>query len=213
MAGGGTLIKIRWIHRGIEINRERTFNEMDTARTTKHHRLRESVTPEPVAEPSYPDIIIAIFHVDTHTEPIEFHWAFFVQNPGKDFGVKSHATDISDSWEYGTGPFTLVTSESVAAAVIIGQIPATRSLDDLDRILKSIPMNVIPDEEKDREDKFDCRVWLREGVRRLIKEGWIRCRDVYALEDEVQLHGEAACEEMNRGTYTSLMIHKSRYSS
>jgi len=164
------------------------------------------------SKPVYPNITIAVFYVDTVSEPLEFHWAFFVQYPDRDHGLKVHATDISDQWEYDTWPFTLSASESVAAAVIIGQVPPGRTMGDFETILKKVPMNVIPAEDVDREDSFDCKVWLRGGVRQLCREGWIACKDVYALEDEVQLYGEAACKEMNQGTFTSFSIYSSRFS-
>jgi hypothetical protein len=197
------------------------------SQTNSKDPRRKSATPGPgpeagpvaanvemtIAKPTYPDIVVAIFHVDTLSEPIEFHWAFFVQYPGKEHGLKLHATDISDYWEFDTWPFTLSSSESVAAAVVIGQVPPNRTIEDLERILKSIPMDVVPVEDSHWADKFDCRIWLREGVRRLVREGWIKCRDVNALEDEVQMYGEATCRELNRGTPNPLRIQKSRFSS
>src|ERR1700749_4775618 len=108
-----------------------------TGRTKRRPTVPISIPVVPPSSSTDPNetkdrwnIIIAVFHVDTVSEPLEFHWAFFIQYPGKDHGLKLHATDISDYWEYDAWPFTLSTSDSVAAAVIIGQIPSDRKAED-----------------------------------------------------------------------------------
>lgn len=184
-----------------------------TAQSVPVARATQSPAPEASQlTPSYPDILVTIFHVDTVTEPIEFHWAFFVQYPDSKFGIKIHVTDISDTWKYDTWPFTLTSSNTAAAALIIGQIPKDKTIEDLEKMLKMIPMNVVPEEDKYHDDKFDCQVWLREGVRRLIKEKWIKCRDARALLDEVQVLGEEACREINNSTFIQMKIERSERS-
>ena len=47
----------------------------------------------------------------------------------------------------------------------------------------------------DEHVKFSCRIWMREAVRVLNKQGVIVCEDVDALEKECEAYAEK-----NRGT-------------
>jgi hypothetical protein len=60
---------------------------------------------------------------------------------------------------------------------------------DIVKLLRSIPLCVVPDKDKGREARFTCRVWWREAIRRLERGGYINCPDVNALESECRSHG------------------------
>ncbi|KAK0468017.1 uncharacterized protein EV420DRAFT_1502382 [Desarmillaria tabescens] len=104
-------------------------------------------------------------------------------------------------WEYERVKFTLAKSQSVATAVVIGTIPSSKTADDLHVILQAIPVPVIPEIDREREPNFNCRVWIREAVRRMNIMGYIQCPDVDALEAEIIGYGKEAAEAVEAETF------------
>ncbi|PBK72674.1 hypothetical protein ARMSODRAFT_880837 [Armillaria solidipes] len=152
-----------------------------------------------IAPPPTPTDILITLQLMT-TVPPRFHWAIFVGDPSDSTpccGIKFHAiTDVQQTetgWSYDRTGFRLDTVDSgVAAAVVIGNLKG-KSADDLDNVLKNIPM-VVPAIDVEREPRFSCRVWCREALRRLDIEGIITCTNIDAMEKEMWGYGEAAAD-------------------
>ncbi|OBZ72863.1 hypothetical protein A0H81_06847 [Grifola frondosa] len=165
-------------------------------------------------EPQYPDILVSLHLINTN--PPRFHWALFVPDPVVSTGTKFHA--VTDHSEPGSGIFTydksitvLPSDRGVATAAIIGSL-GSRSVNDLDTLLSSIPCNTVPSVDREREPRFTCRVWLREAVRRMHGAGFIRCADVDALEKEILFYGEKAAQEIDNDTFEYATLHQSLHS-
>ena len=170
--------------------------------------------------PRYPDIVLALNVIDT--DPPRFHWYIFVPNAADahldvQSGLKMHATtDYSPSdterlWCFDATPTTLATDEGgLAAAATIGRLGLEqqqlegryRSQAALRDMLAQIPMAVVPEADRAREPTFTCRVWVREALRRMHKEGYVRCPDVDALEEEMWRYGRAAARAIEDDTFT-----------
>lgn len=123
---------------------------------TKKPRVAK-VDPLPV----YPDIIIGQTYVrgtaDNPSDPPLFHWFLFVQDPQLEDGTKIHAITTPNGWAYERERYTMMYDPSMVVATTIGKLES-HSLDDLDGLLQSIPMAVVPDVDAGREPKFACRV-------------------------------------------------------
>ncbi|KAI0076149.1 hypothetical protein K474DRAFT_1663415 [Panus rudis PR-1116 ss-1] len=163
------------------------------------------VTVEPV--PHYPDIVLALNLMGT--TPPRFHWLLWVadedQTGERPKGKKFHAVENTNAaasdapWSFDDSEFTLPTSRSVAAAAIIGRLK-DKTRDDLRRVLSRIPMT-IPPVDAAREPVFSCRVWVREALRTMHREGFIYCPDVDALEQEMWGYGRAAAQAVEKETF------------
>ena len=175
--------------------------------------------------PRYPDIVLALNVIDT--DPPRFHWYIFVPNAADahldvQSGLKLHATtDYSPSgterlWCFDATPTTLATDEGgLAAAATIGRLGLEqqqqlegryRSQAALRDMLARIPMAVVPEADRAREPTFTCRVWVREALRRMHKEGYVWCPDVDALEEEMWRYGRAAARAIEDDTFTGAAL-------
>ncbi|KAM5538609.1 hypothetical protein V8D89_007638 [Ganoderma adspersum] len=165
--------------------------------------------------PRYPDIVLALNVIDT--DPPRFHWYIFVPNAADahldvQSGLKMHATtDYSPSeterlWCFDATPTTLATDEGgLAVAATIGRLrlglEQGRSQAALRNMLAQIPVAVVPEADRAREPTFTCRVWVREALRRMHAEGYVRCPDVDALEEEMWRYGRAAAGAIEDDTF------------
>nr|VWO96038.1 Ubiquitin ligase complex F-box protein GRR1, putative [Ganoderma boninense] len=158
--------------------------------------------------PHYPHIVLALNLIDTN--PPLFHWLLFVPKPGQgdskvQHGIKVHAVQDYSSgqsavtWAFEAAPFTLATSGSVTAAAVIGHLK-DKTEEQLVNVLATIPM-VVPAVDIARENVFDCRVWIREALRRLHGAGFIHCPDVDALEAEMWGYGRPAAGAVEDETF------------
>ena len=167
--------------------------------------------------PRYPDIVLALNVIDT--DPPRFHWYIFVPNATDahldvQSGLKMHATtDYSPSeterlWCFDATPTTLATGEGgLAAAATVGHLGididgehGRRSQAELRDMLAQIPM-AVPEVDKVREPVFTCRVWVREALRRMHREGYVHCPDVDALEEEMWRLGRTAAKAIEDDTF------------
>lgn len=160
----------------------------------------KKITVDPL--PVFPDIIISMHYLGG--EPPRFHWILFVQSPDSISGTKLHATELNDVWEYERTKYTLQFSGGVAAGAVIGKL-TTKTLDQLDSLLKAIPMK-IPDIDVGREAKWSCRVWLREALRRMHSAGFINCPDVDKMEAEMWELRKATAKTINDKIFTVAKI-------
>ncbi|KAI0807596.1 hypothetical protein C8Q74DRAFT_1213469 [Fomes fomentarius] len=176
--------------------------------------------PQPILSPvpRYPDIIIALDLMST--TPPRFHWFIFVPNdPATNAasanssyaGTKLHAVTNGlqgddRRWSYDRSPLSLATSPAVAAAAVISRLPANKGVDDLDALLKQIPM-ATPGVDRDREPAWTCRVWIREAVRRMHAHGYVVCEDVDALEEEMWTYGRRAAAMIEEDTFSVATLH------
>ncbi|KAK0468261.1 uncharacterized protein EV420DRAFT_1503546 [Desarmillaria tabescens] len=152
------------------------------------------ITPQPTS-----NNILVTLQLMTTVPPC-FHWAIFVGDPSCSTpcsGIKFHAITVGQQtetgWSYDKTGFRIDTVDfGVVVAVVIGNLKG-KSVDDIDNVLKNIPMQV-PAIDVEKEPRFSCRVWCREALRRLDKEGIISCSDINAMEKEVWEYGEAAAD-------------------
>ncbi|KAL1944667.1 hypothetical protein VTO73DRAFT_3097 [Trametes versicolor] len=124
------------------------------------------------------------------------------QNHG---GIKLHAITNDKQgddkrWSYDRTLLALATSPAVAAAAIIGRLPDGKSVDDLNALLRQIPMEV-PQVDRERELTWTCRVWIREALRRMHVRGYIHCEDVDAMEEEMWRYGKEAAAKIEDDTF------------
>ena len=175
--------------------------------------------------PSFPQIILALAFQDT--DPPTFHWMLFFPSPkqendganiadeSKYHGHKVHVTvvqapdaqpgEIAWKWVYECVPFTLVTSRSLAAAVIIGFIPSGSSFEDLEPHLAEIPLSV-PPADAYHEPIFTCRVWIRQALRVLHAKRILWCYNIDLMEDEMREYGEAAHERLKSNNFGGVKL-------
>ncbi|KAJ7349270.1 hypothetical protein DFH08DRAFT_864989 [Mycena albidolilacea] len=76
------------------------------------------------------------------SEPLRFYWFFFIQHPASQDRDKFHAvTDnpVLGNWRYEREKDTLVTSDAVAMASVVGNL-GSASIDDFEAILRAIPV-------------------------------------------------------------------------
>ncbi|KAH9857112.1 hypothetical protein C2E23DRAFT_806591 [Lenzites betulinus] len=176
--------------------------------------MSRKVTLAPL--PRYPEIVLALDLMST--TPPRFHWFLFIPDPPSastadvHIGVKLHAITngkqgVDRRWAYDRTSLALATSPAVAAASIIGRLPEGKHVDDLDMLLREIPMSV-PEVDKDREPTWTCRVWIREALRRMHGNGYIVCEDVDAMEEEMWGYGKDAAAAVEDDTFrvASLVI-------
>ncbi|KAI0664619.1 hypothetical protein C8Q70DRAFT_1048839 [Cubamyces menziesii] len=165
--------------------------------------------------PSHPDIVLALDLMST--TPPRFHWFLFIpdaptttphHNPYS--GVKLHAITNGKQgeekrWSYDRTPLSLAISPAVAAAAIIGRLPHGKTVDDLDVLLRDIPLEV-PEVDKERESAFTCRVWIREALRRMHANGYIVRGDVNAIEEDMWGYGKAAAAQIEDDTFECAVL-------
>ncbi|KAH6894972.1 hypothetical protein BKA70DRAFT_791071 [Coprinopsis sp. MPI-PUGE-AT-0042] len=131
------------------------------------------------------DISIALLG---RSMPGEYHWAIC---PAYDDtkAYKVHAKQVSSHWFFEDPPVfeDLIKSDIITADVKIGALKSTdqSDFDAVVDLLRQIPMET-PEIDQGVEPKFTCRVWLREAVRVLHRNGYIECPDVNALEKECE---------------------------
>lgn len=174
----------------------------------------ERTTIEPL--PKYPSIVLVLDLM--RDDPPLFHWFIFVPfaeeaDTNIQQGYKINAIENFSTgtkvYEFDRTTYTLATSMSVAAAAVIGRLPDQpgHTLEDLVTLLSAIPVNVVPDVDKERETKFTCRVWVREAVRLMNANGYVRCPDVNALEEEMWGYGRKAIEALDDGSFTKATLY------
>lgn len=166
--------------------------------------------------PQYPDIILALDLIDT--TPPRFHWFFYVANPAdgqeSPIGTKLHAIgdpSTATGWSYDRISLDLLNSTAVATAAVVGKLRSNTTIDDLDRLLSPIPMEV-PEVDRDREPRFTCRVWCREALRKMNDAKVLICEDVDYLEAEMWEYGGAAAKEIEDDVFEGAKLWKARNS-
>ncbi|KAI0372888.1 hypothetical protein BV20DRAFT_840067 [Pilatotrama ljubarskyi] len=171
--------------------------------------------------PRYPDIVLALDLMST--TPPRFHWFLFVPDapdassgPSPHGGLKLHAITNGQQgedkrWSYDRTPLSLATSPAVAAAATIGCLPPGKSVDDLDAILREIPMEV-SEVDKEREPTWTCRVWIREALRRMHTSGYVVCEDVDAMEEEMWEYGREAAAKIEDDTFEIAALRVAHHS-
>lgn len=176
-----------------------------------------TTAPRILPTPSYPQIILTLNLMST--TPPRFHWYIFVphaEEAGKavQTGHKLHAIDnaqngAAKSWAFDATEVALATEMAVAAAAVIGEVRSESSLQELEDLLKTIPL-AVPAVDAQREPAFTCRVWVREALRRMHKHGFIHCPDVDALESEMWEYGRAAAQAIEDDIFTTAVLHVAR---
>ncbi|KAF7795543.1 hypothetical protein EIP86_006705 [Pleurotus ostreatoroseus] len=167
-----------------------------------------------IPTPVYPQIVLALNLLCR--EPPLFHWYIFVPNANQDtayqVGRILHAVDNGDRtiWAFQTKPFTLVYSKTLVAGLIIGNVhPPDKHVEDLENLLRQIPM-AVPPVDLHREPMFTCRVWVREAIRRMNHQGFINCSNADELMSEMETRGKSAVEAIKGGRYTTATLSRAR---
>lgn len=111
-----------------------------------------------------------------------YHWILFATD-GTTVSDKFHATNRQGGWQYQKATHSIWESRSLFAAVQFAQLHG-RTADELDGLLRTIPMAVPPSESAGTQ--FTCRIWFREAVRVLHREGIVNVPDVDELEAELK---------------------------
>ncbi|KAF9479642.1 hypothetical protein BDN70DRAFT_878604 [Pholiota conissans] len=192
-------------------------------------KLKTAKKDRIVPLPQFPDILIALDLLDPDSNQPRFHWMFYVHDPASNAsasdtaagfestaipreGTKFHAVNDygRGAWHFDCIKVNLIDSMSVAAAAVIGSI-TDRDVDRFRRVLAEIPMTV-PDIDEEKEPKFSCRVWIREALRRLHREGYIECPDVGAMEDEMREYGRDAAKAVSDESFSIATLYTAVHS-
>ncbi|KAH9830496.1 uncharacterized protein C8Q71DRAFT_786059 [Rhodofomes roseus] len=113
-----------------------------------------------------------------------YHWAMILAE-GPENGYKLHATNIPDpaEWHYEREVYSIDNERKPLVLMAkIGCVPADMSIAEAESILGEIPMET---PQPDSPHPFTCRIWFREGIRRLSAAGLMQCVSVNALEYEL----------------------------
>lgn len=148
------------------------------------------MSPTLLAEPLRPREICTVLYAQRQAAD-KYHWTICI--PYSSTNVKKlHAKeDSADSYFYEE-PIpdeNLAASPTVCAVVKLGECTSKHTIDYIHDLLRAIPMQ-LPREDVGKESRFGCRVWWREAVRTLHRNGVIHCPDVHELEREVYQFAE-----------------------
>lgn len=90
----------------------------------------------------------------------------------------------------------LVSDDSVA-----GMLTPERTFEQLDELLRDIPLNLSSEDLDTGEfERFACRVWTRQAIRYMARNGFIVCDDAKAAHDEVVQHALENDAAVSTGT-------------
>lgn len=102
-------------------------------------------------------------------------------------------------------------STSALVFAKIGHIEDGLDIYSVLEYVKNIPMEV-PESQKNREPKCDCRVWFKEAVERLDKAGFfVQCSNVDGLEIELNQRATAASYLKERSSDFRPVVYKSNF--
>lgn len=146
--------------------------------------------------PNSSDIILALDRIPNQQGKFAFHWYLWISeraNSGyaRQDGLRLFIEKDEDGeWTYSKERLNLATSTSVSAAAVIGRLPNNRTTEDLEAVLKKIPM-AIPTDVYGRAylSQFNCRVWVREALKRMDAHKFINCPDVDVMDNEMASYG------------------------
>lgn len=146
-----------------------------------------------------------------------YHWMFWLPVGDSESGRCLHVTNESKSlyyldsrrfilflgpggeWEFEERSLRENGSKRAAA---VGKIGYCNDIDRFVAILESIPM-VTPPEDINTyfwsDKSFDCRVWIRQALRLLIRENIIKCDNIAELEKELLHHAAQNRSKVEKG--------------
>ncbi|KAG7091275.1 hypothetical protein E1B28_010324 [Marasmius oreades] len=128
-------------------------------------------------------------------DPENFHWLMWLVAADTKNGICVHANNNSGAFKFEAKPWNAATSQSLSALVQIGTLNK-HTIETLTALLKAIPM-ASPDE--DRGAVFNCRIWVREAVRVLERNGVLKCDSVDALQAELLQYAQENRENVEQG--------------
>ncbi|EED83438.1 predicted protein [Postia placenta Mad-698-R] len=143
-------------------------------------------------------IVAALF---TRGRDEGFHWMLALPGAGEEPGadLKLHVNNPRGRWQFQAGDHNLPQSETLCTVIRIGSRGMTTPA-QIRRIVEGIGMNVVPEVDRRREERFTCRVWFREAIRRLVENNILHCLDVDALEAELISLSSPSAEGVLAGT-------------
>ncbi|KZT03439.1 uncharacterized protein LAESUDRAFT_683967, partial [Laetiporus sulphureus 93-53] len=114
-----------------------------------------------------------------------FHWGLY-HHTSPSSGTKYHVTNMGPGWLADHGTTTgVMRSHLLVGLKRIGYCSPSSSKEVAD-IVQSVPLNQVPP----GRDVLDCRTWAMHIVGILIARGYVKCSDIQALENEVQIWSE-----------------------
>ncbi|PFH46798.1 hypothetical protein AMATHDRAFT_131492, partial [Amanita thiersii Skay4041] len=130
-----------------------------------------------------------------------YHWTFILPTSTED-ATKFHAVIGAESWLYLRDEHFLSKSRHACVVVQLAA-PDTCTADELDNILKDVPLQT-PEGE---DEIFTCRVWLRAAAGMLHEHGIINCPNPKELEEELKELAHANNQDSLEGR--GYVFHKS----
>ncbi|KAI0673220.1 hypothetical protein C8Q78DRAFT_1023634 [Trametes maxima] len=108
-------------------------------------------------------------------------------------GYKFHAHNAMNTavWRYHCGPWNALDSSACVALTKIGRLPQGKTWENVNDILKDIPMAVPEADRPVFGNRFTCLVWFRAAVRKLHAERYIGVTDIDQLEQSLRKHATA----------------------
>ncbi|OSX61551.1 hypothetical protein POSPLADRAFT_1144713, partial [Postia placenta MAD-698-R-SB12] len=138
-------------------------------------------------------IVAALF---TRGRDEGFHWMLALPGAGEEPASRHNPRG---RWQFQAGDHNLPQSETLCTVIRIGSRGMTTPA-QIRRIVEGIGMNVVPEVDRRREERFTCRVWFREAIRRLVENNILHCLDVDALEAELISLSSPSAEGVLAGT-------------
>jgi hypothetical protein len=139
--------------------------------------------------------LIYVVDVGVSRNHLSIHLILKFSLQGVNSGWKVHAgTKGSTTFHYSKDEWRHVNDDtSVVTFVKIGKIDEGKNVDHLVEYVKDIPMDIVPESQKDSESKFSCRVFVKEAIRLLDKARvFVQCPDFNALAEEIKEQATAA---------------------
>ncbi|KAM5544230.1 hypothetical protein V8D89_001890 [Ganoderma adspersum] len=121
-----------------------------------------------------------------------FHWAIVIPSNNSDHAEILHANNPVEAggrWSFQRKTHDVYASRTACIIVKIGTLTATNTIERITNLLEGIPM-AIPLADRTIEPRFTCRVWFKEAIRVLARNGVLTCPDVSALERKMIEYGQ-----------------------
>jgi len=111
-------------------------------------------------------------------------------------GVCVHATNPTGAFKFEAKPWKAAASMSLISLLQIGHL-GEHSIEQLVKELSEVPMH----NTHTQDGFFNCRVWLRQALIDLVKNGVIQCNDIPQLEEEAVHEANKVKEAVEQGTH------------
>jgi hypothetical protein len=130
---------------------------------------------------------------------VDYHWSFYIPIDNIfENGIFYHVTNRTGLWKYES----INKYDNYKSIICIIKIGHIKNKELLNNMLKC-------DQIKNDDDRFTCRTWILDSVKKLNKYNTIKCNDLTMLEDEVLKYARNNSSIAEKGGKMS--VHVSKY--